>query len=214
MLKKLSIGEKLKQVRNHNELSQKDFAKSIGIKPPYLSELENNKKEITSKLLIAVSENFPVSIDWLLFNDISYSESVHSKHNEFSTPRSKGNTPNDLLSDKYCISLNDIDERINTIYHRMNHLYQRIVDITLIYSRLKHGEGNEEVEFRGFMDGLGAIKEKYLNDMMGLGDDTIKALPHLEIENLAKMKSPEKYKNVYTYDFEPELHDRLRNRDK
>ncbi|NQU32770.1 MAG: helix-turn-helix domain-containing protein [Bacteroidetes bacterium] len=196
MRNKLSIGEKLKQVRVHNELSQKQFAELIGIKPPYLSELENNKKEITSKLLIALSEKFSLSIDWLLFDDMSFSNFHHSKGNRFSTPRDNekiGNQP-DRTTDQFYITSDDIYSRINVNFHRLENLYQRIIDVKLMHDRIVHGKEKESIYLGNFMDGLAELKGKYFNDMLGLNSESITTWGQFsEIENLNQMNSQELY---------------------
>ena len=47
-------------------MSQKEFASKLGIQPPYLSELENNKKDVTTKILMTLKEEVDVSIDLML----------------------------------------------------------------------------------------------------------------------------------------------------
>jgi transcriptional regulator with XRE-family HTH domain len=65
----LTIGEKIKKFREQRGISQKDFAYRIGMKPPYLSEIEGGKKEITSKIIINLKKEFNISSDWLLFSN-------------------------------------------------------------------------------------------------------------------------------------------------
>jgi transcriptional regulator with XRE-family HTH domain len=196
MKNKLSIGEKLKQVRVHNELSQKQFAELIGIKPPYLSELENNKKEITSKLLVALSDSFSLSIDWLLFDNISFSNYHRSKHNKFSTPRDNEKIYNQSNStpEQFHITDDDIYSRINVNFHRLENLYQRIIDVKLMYDRIIHGKEKESIYLGDFIDGLAEIKGKYFNDMLCLNSESIKTWGQFsEIEDLNQMSSQELY---------------------
>jgi transcriptional regulator with XRE-family HTH domain len=56
---------RLKEVRNYFGLNQSDFSKSINIDQAYLSQLENGKVRIGSKILLSLSEKYQISIDWL-----------------------------------------------------------------------------------------------------------------------------------------------------
>jgi len=58
--------ERLKEIRNRFNFNQKAFAHAMDYKPSYYSELENGKKEMTSRLLITLIERFNVSADWML----------------------------------------------------------------------------------------------------------------------------------------------------
>ncbi|VDH16768.1 transcriptional repressor DicA [Algoriella xinjiangensis] len=64
----LTIGKKIKKLREESKLSQRDFAKKINVSAPYLSALENDKKEVTSKIIQKLHQEFNVSSDWLLFS--------------------------------------------------------------------------------------------------------------------------------------------------
>jgi len=91
-----TIGEKIKSFREKIKLSQKDFAESIGIKAPYLSEIENGKKDITSKIIKALNESYDISADWLLFSESEInSQNTHLIHYNNSHPANL-NTENEL----------------------------------------------------------------------------------------------------------------------
>lgn len=58
--------ERLKVVRNHFKLNQKNFAHKMGFKPSYYSELEAGKREMTARVLSTLFTLFNVSADWML----------------------------------------------------------------------------------------------------------------------------------------------------
>ncbi len=62
----ISIGEKLKEIRLDNVLTQKEFSKELGVKQSYYSDLENGKREISTNVIRLLSERFHISSDWLL----------------------------------------------------------------------------------------------------------------------------------------------------
>lgn len=62
----IDIGSRIKNLRSHKGLSLTKLAKSLGISPGNLSDIENNKNMPSTKAAILISEHFNVSLDWLL----------------------------------------------------------------------------------------------------------------------------------------------------
>ncbi|MEY9980210.1 helix-turn-helix domain-containing protein [Lysinibacillus sp. RC79] len=69
------INERIKDLRKSLNLNQATFANSIGISQAALSDLEKGKSKPSIETLIAISEHFNVSIDWIVkgekYEDIS-----------------------------------------------------------------------------------------------------------------------------------------------
>jgi transcriptional regulator with XRE-family HTH domain len=63
---KETIGDRIKSVREKNNLSTISFAKTLEISQPSLTGLENNKSEPRAKTIIALIEKFGVDPNWLL----------------------------------------------------------------------------------------------------------------------------------------------------
>lgn len=63
---KEQIGDRIKKIREQNDLTTISFAKSLGISQPSLTALENNKSEPRAKTIISLYENFNVDPLWLL----------------------------------------------------------------------------------------------------------------------------------------------------
>lgn len=61
-----SIGQRIKDLRKSNNLTQKEFAKIINLSQGRLSELEQNKTKPSSDTLISICQHFKISINWLL----------------------------------------------------------------------------------------------------------------------------------------------------
>ena len=59
-------GERLKKIRAHIKISQKDFAAQLGIAASYLSEIESGKTKPGYNFLIKLAEVFNVSPNWIL----------------------------------------------------------------------------------------------------------------------------------------------------
>ncbi len=60
-----TIGEKIRKLRRQKNLKQADFVASLDVDRSYLSQIENNKKIPGRELLIKMSKELNVSLDWL-----------------------------------------------------------------------------------------------------------------------------------------------------
>ena len=65
--KNSTIGEKIRKIRKDLNLSQSIFSEKLNISTAYLSEIENGRKDITTKIIQALKKEFNISSDWLLF---------------------------------------------------------------------------------------------------------------------------------------------------
>jgi transcriptional regulator with XRE-family HTH domain len=60
-----AIGRRIRELRGF-DMTQAQFARRIGVTQSYLSALEHGEKEPGSAVMLAISEAFGKSIDWLL----------------------------------------------------------------------------------------------------------------------------------------------------
>lgn len=60
-----ALGRRIRALRGF-EMTQAEFAARIGVTQGYLSELERGEKEPGASVLLAISEEFFKSVDWLL----------------------------------------------------------------------------------------------------------------------------------------------------
>lgn len=58
--------KRIKDLREDNDLLQKDIANLLGISQQYYSEYENGKRTITISHLITLAKYYNVSIDYLV----------------------------------------------------------------------------------------------------------------------------------------------------
>lgn len=132
----LTIGKKIKTIREDNKLSQRDFADKLNVSAPYLSALENDKKEITSKIINKLHSEFNVSSDWLLFsndNNIIKSDKIKVNQND---------NNNDNLTNEKDNNLNEVDfsNNVRKIFNNRELLikilskYTDIDKLNLLYS--------------------------------------------------------------------------------
>lgn len=61
-----NINERIKNLRRSQNLNQASFAKTIGISQAALSDLEKGKSKPSIETLISISDNFNISIDWIV----------------------------------------------------------------------------------------------------------------------------------------------------
>lgn len=60
-----SVGRRIKEIRQHRGLTQKDFADSLGIVQGFLSGIEREKKTPSDTLLIALCNLYEINESWL-----------------------------------------------------------------------------------------------------------------------------------------------------
>ena len=61
----MTMGERIKLVRKHNNLNQTEFANLLGISQTHVSKIEKNVENPSETLLLLISFLFAVNIDWL-----------------------------------------------------------------------------------------------------------------------------------------------------
>ena len=64
-MENIKISERIKELRKHNNLNQKEFASAIGITQSTLSSYENGNALPSIDVLITMATTFHVSIDWI-----------------------------------------------------------------------------------------------------------------------------------------------------
>lgn len=72
--------KRIKDLREDNDLFQKDVAKLLGISQQYYSEYENGKRTIPISHLITLAKYYNVSIDYLV--GLSNDKNAHIKKNK------------------------------------------------------------------------------------------------------------------------------------
>jgi len=60
-----NFGNRIKLVREKNNLTRTNFANLLGISTSFLSELENNKANSSRTLILLISEKFSINDKWL-----------------------------------------------------------------------------------------------------------------------------------------------------
>jgi transcriptional regulator with XRE-family HTH domain len=71
----LEIANRFRSLRLKANLSQKEFAQSIGLSQTVIAEIERGSREPSRKVMIAVAKEYHISLDWLLLG-------IDSKNND------------------------------------------------------------------------------------------------------------------------------------
>ncbi len=66
---KLYVGAKLRALRTRLGLRQKDFAAKLGISLPYLNQMENNNRPLSTAVLMGLAQDFGVDVTELSASD-------------------------------------------------------------------------------------------------------------------------------------------------
>jgi len=79
-LDKNDLAYRFRTLRSKTNLSQKDFAQSIGVSQSVIAEIERGSREPSRSVLVAIAEKYQVSLDWLLLG-VGSIDSVQRKEN-------------------------------------------------------------------------------------------------------------------------------------
>lgn len=72
----MSVGTRIKELRLERNMTQKDFAKEIGISRSYLGDLENDRKSPSAETIHKLSEKMNVSSSYFFDNEKKLSENA------------------------------------------------------------------------------------------------------------------------------------------
>lgn len=61
-----TLGQRVRRTRKKKDLLQKDVAKRAGISTPFMSDIENDKRNISSQVLCRLSDALDVTMHWLM----------------------------------------------------------------------------------------------------------------------------------------------------
>ena len=68
-VQKLYAGAKLREIRARLQLTQKDFAARMGVSLPYLNQMENNNRPVSTAVLLALAREFGTDVTELSTGD-------------------------------------------------------------------------------------------------------------------------------------------------
>jgi transcriptional regulator with XRE-family HTH domain len=79
----LEIANRFRSLRLKANLSQKEFAQSIGLSQTVIAEIERGAREPSRKVMISIAKEYNISLDWLLLGiDLSNPIEKYEENNE------------------------------------------------------------------------------------------------------------------------------------
>ncbi|NFS28129.1 helix-turn-helix transcriptional regulator [Clostridium botulinum] len=73
------IGDRIRYLRQCREITQKELAKTLFIKPNTLSQYENGKRNLTAEMVKKIAQYFNVSMDYLM----GITEEIYDNNDQF-----------------------------------------------------------------------------------------------------------------------------------
>lgn len=61
----MSVGKRVREIRNHYNLKQYEFSETIGISSNLLSEIEGDKKSLSKPVSLLLQYRYNINLDWL-----------------------------------------------------------------------------------------------------------------------------------------------------
>lgn len=107
-----TIGERLRDLRKQNNLTQDDLANALGVSRVQINQWESGAREISTSRIIKIAEHFGTSCDFILLgkdvtaNTVSFPETVTKEK----TIAVSENPLKDVLSESSFEALNDINK--------------------------------------------------------------------------------------------------------
>ena len=89
MSRKLYSGPKLRRFREQHDATQAEFAKSLGISPSYLNQIENNQRPLTATVLLKLSNTYN-NLDLQTFSDEDDDRLAAEMHDALCDPLFQG----------------------------------------------------------------------------------------------------------------------------
>ena len=71
-----SVGERIRQVREHRRITQDRLAELTTISKGFLSDVENNKRNLSSEYILRIANCLGTSVDYLLKGESASSPAV------------------------------------------------------------------------------------------------------------------------------------------
>lgn len=121
----MSISLRIKELRKKNNISQKEFAASIGIDDSQLSKIERGILQPTINQIMEISSIYQTSTDWLLLGNKSESKTVNIDFKDLADARLENI---ELLKFKITTLEKDLSELKNT--QKESFLYKNVVEST------------------------------------------------------------------------------------
>ena len=185
-----SVNERLKFLREVLDLTQSDFSKILEVKQSYYSDIENSKREVTSKLIKNLVTIFRFSADWILTGEGNYritnvdnpieekEWNVHDSINSTLEPGMNKNSSTmpfylDLHIDKkLIIDFIKMDNDVGKLYNGISTLTTFSIIIENLerayFEKIRTAEKNRDKYYRGHKFNYEDFKESVISEVKNL----------------------------------------------
>lgn len=69
-----TLGDRVLKLRRHRGLTQRELADRAGISSPFISDIENNKRNVSSSVLLRIANALGASLDYLMKGEMAETE--------------------------------------------------------------------------------------------------------------------------------------------
>lgn len=77
----MTLGERIKEIRKDNNLTQKEFAEKLSVSRPFISRIESDKEKPSESLIKLISATFNTELNWII-DGAGYKESERKTMNK------------------------------------------------------------------------------------------------------------------------------------
>lgn len=106
----MTYGERIKEIRKHNNLTLEEFGKRIGVTKAAVSNIENGNRNATEQLIVSVCREFNISEEWLRTGEgnMEISLTRNQEIAQFTADLFKGEK--DSFKERLILALSKLDE--------------------------------------------------------------------------------------------------------
>ncbi len=73
------INNRVREIRKEQGITQAALAKKVGITRPYLSDIENCKRQVSGEVMLKIARNLQMKVEEIFFaGDVHHDEQVAS----------------------------------------------------------------------------------------------------------------------------------------
>lgn len=115
------LGEKIKELREKENYSQKELGSKLGISPSTIGMYEQNRRSPGKDMLLKIAKTFNVSVDYLLSSD-AYNTAFKEEHHNYKDVNDILKTAKEQLMSKEALLFNGepaTEEAIQSILDAM-----------------------------------------------------------------------------------------------
>lgn len=143
-----TVNQRFKKIRLSLVLSQAQFAEKLSISQASLSDIERGRTELSNNILIVLSNEYGISIDWIITGKGDMKATI---------------SDNTAKYDNYRLDETSLVNEINSNKRKVHLYFQRILDTQELYSFVLDIKNSDYAQKEEIMT-REVLKEEYLID--------------------------------------------------